>query len=92
MENKKETKIFRKLRSGSYMYLSDLGSIIHSSDFNLSIGSLNDEFRFKASNVAIEQGLTPEMLESISSMIKEKAGIGLKKADKIEDEDDKVQD
>lgn len=86
MENNKESKIFRKLRSGSYLYLSDLGSIIHSSDFNLSIGSINDEFRFKASNVSIEQGLTPEMLESISSMIKEKAGIGLKKADKIKDD------
>lgn len=91
MENNKQSKIFRKLRSGSYLYLNDLNSIMHSSDFNLSIGSLSDEFRFKASNVSIEQGLTPEMLESISSMIKEKAGIGLKKADKIkDDEGDKV--
>ena len=31
----------------------------------------------------MEQGLTPEILENISLMIKEKAGIGKKKAEPI---------
>jgi len=81
----KETKIFRRLKSGSYIYLSDLNTIIHSSDFNLSLGNINDEYRFKPSSISIEQGLTTELLENISSMIKEKAGIGKKKSNSIEE-------
>ena len=81
----KEVKIFRRLKSGSYIYLSDLNTIIHSSDFNLSLGNINDEYRFKPSSISIEQGLTTELLENISSMIKEKAGIGKKKSNSIEE-------
>lgn len=81
----KEVKIFRRLKSGSYIYLSDLNTIIHSSDFNLSLGNINDEYRFKPSSISIEQGLTTELLENISSMIKEKAGIGKKKSNSVEE-------
>ena len=81
----KEVKIFRRLKSGSYIYLSDLNTIIHSSDFNLYLGNINDEYRFKPSSISIEQGLTTELLENISSMIKEKAGIGKKKSNSIEE-------
>jgi hypothetical protein len=81
----KEVKIFRRLKSGSYIYLSDLNTIIHSSDFNLSLGNINDEYRFKPSSISIEQGLTTELLENISSMIKEKAGIGKKKSNEVEE-------
>lgn len=81
----KEVKIFRRLKSGSYIYLSDLNTIIHSSDFNLSLGNINDEYRFKPSSISIEQGLTTELLENISSMIKEKAGIGKKKSNEVKE-------
>ena len=80
-----KAKIFRKLKSGSYIYLSDLNTIIHSSDFNLSLGNINDEYRFKPSSISIEQGLTTELLENISSMIKEKAGIGKKKSNEVKE-------
>jgi len=80
-----KTKIFRKLRSGSYIYLSGLNTIIHSSDFDLSLGTVTDEYRFRPSSISIEQGLTTELLESISSMIKERVGIGTKKADNVGD-------
>mgnify|MGYP003655389590 CR=1 FL=1 len=73
-----KTKIFRKLRSGSYIYLSELNTVIHSSDFDCSLGVITDEYRFRPSSKPMEQGLTTELLESISSMIKEKAGIGIK--------------
>ena len=76
-----KTKIFRKLRSGSYIYLSELNTVIHSSDFDCSLGVITDEYRFRPSSKPMEQGLTTELLESISSMIKEKAGIGIKRAE-----------
>jgi hypothetical protein len=82
-----KAKIFRKLRSGSYIYLSELNTVIHSSDFDYSVGVITDEYRFRPSSTSIEQGLTTELLESVSSMIKEKAGIGTKKAESEDVED-----
>ena len=49
-----KTKIFRKLRSGSYIYLSELNTVIHSSDFDYSVGVITDEYRFRPSSTSIE--------------------------------------
>jgi len=82
--NKEEKYCMKILRSGSYIYVNDLNHIMHSSDFELCLGSVTDEFRFKPSRATtMEQGLTPEILSNISLMIKEKAGIGKKKAENI---------
>ena len=81
--NKEEKYCMKILRSGSYIYVNELNHIIHSSDFELYLGSITDEFRFKPCKTTMEQGLTPEILENISLMIKEKAGIGKKKAEPI---------
>ncbi len=81
--SKKEEYCMKILRSGSYIYINELNHIIHSSDFELYLGSVTDEFRFKPSKTTMEQGLTSEILESVSLIIKEKAGIGKKKAEPI---------
>lgn len=83
--SKKEKYCMKMLRSGSYIYINELNHIIHSSDFELYLGSVTDEFRFKPSKTTMEQGLTTEILKNVSSAIKEKAGIGKKKAESIEE-------
>mgnify|MGYP003640918556 FL=1 len=83
--SKKEKYYMKILRSGSYIYINELNHIIHSSDFELYLGSVTDEFRFKPSKTTMEQGLTTEILKNVSSAIKEKAGIGKKKAESIEE-------
>tara|TARA_R110002153_G_scaffold262139_2_gene422868 strand:- start:2170 stop:2427 length:258 start_codon:yes stop_codon:yes gene_type:complete len=81
--SKKEKNNIKILRSGSYVYINDLNHIIHSSDFEFYLGSVTSEFRFKPSKTTMEQGLTTEILENISLLIKERAGIGKKKAEAI---------
>jgi hypothetical protein len=83
--SKKEKYCMKMLRSGSYIYINELNHIIHSSDFELYLGSVTDEFRFKPSKTTMEQGLTTEILKNVSSAIKEKAGIGKKKAESIQE-------
>lgn len=71
-----------KLRSGAILYMDEFGNVRHSSDFEIVLGKITDEFRFiPNSNLTFEQGLTSEMLKGISDLIKEKAGIGVKKAE-----------
>jgi hypothetical protein len=75
-----------KLRSGSILYMDDFSNIRHSSDFEVVLGKITDEFRFiPNSTVTLEQGLTSEMLKGISDLIKVKAGIGIKKAEPEEE-------
>ncbi len=71
-----------KLRSGAILHMDEFGNVRHSSDFEIVLGRITDEFRFiPNSNLTFEQGLTSEMLKGISDLIKEKAGIGVKKAE-----------
>lgn len=75
-----------KLRSGSILYMDDFSNVRHSSDFEVVLGKITDEFRFiPNSNLTLEQGLTSEMLKGISDLIKVKAGIGIKKAEAEEE-------
>lgn len=71
-----------KLRSGSDIHLDTLDNVIHSSDFESVLGKITSEFRFVPNGkICVEQGLTSEMLIAVSQLIKEKAGIGKKKAE-----------
>ena len=71
-----------KLRSGSDIYLDTLDNVMHSSDFESVLGKITSEFRFVPNGkICVEQGLTSEMLIAVSQLIKEKAGIGKKKAE-----------
>jgi hypothetical protein len=52
--------------------LDDFNNIIYNSDFKIVLGSVTNEFRFKPkSNIVLEQGLTPEIMLSITELIKE---------------------
>jgi hypothetical protein len=71
-----------KLRSGAILYMDDFGNVRHNSDFEIVLGKITDEFRFVPnSNLTLEQGLTSEMLKGVSDLIRQKAGIGVKKAE-----------
>lgn len=71
-----------KLRSGATLHMDEFNNVRYSSDFELVLGKITDEFRFVAnSNIVFEQGLTSEILKGISDLIKQKAGIGVKKAE-----------
>jgi hypothetical protein len=52
--------------------LDDFNNIIYNSDFKIVLGSVTNEFRFKPkSNIVLEQGLTPEIMLSITELIKQ---------------------
>jgi hypothetical protein len=52
--------------------LDDFNNIIYNSDFKIVLGSVTNEFRFKPkSNIVLGQGLTPEIMLSITELIKE---------------------
>lgn len=79
---KVENKIYEKLGVGAYLYLDDLNNIIYTSDFDIVLGKIDPFFRFvPTDSIVIEQGLTPQMLQSISSIIRRKAGIGEKRVE-----------
>lgn len=65
--------------------IDELGNIRLSSDFALVLGKVNDEFRFIPQGITVEQGLTPELMDIIASLIRKKAGIGEKKAEAIDE-------
>lgn len=74
-----------KLKSSASMYIDELNNVRYSSDFEMVLGKVTDEFRFiPDSSITNKQGLTPEMLIIISELIKHKAGIGVKKAESID--------
>ena len=69
-----------KLRSTAVMYIDELNNIRYSSDFEVVVGKITDEFRFiPNSSMVQEQGLTPEMLVIIAELIKTRSGIGEKR-------------
>ena len=70
----------------SDIWIDDFNNVRQSTDFELVLGKITDEFRFVPQGIATEQGLTPEMLDIISKLTREKAGIGVKKADAVEEE------
>ncbi len=69
--------------------VDDLGNITLDNEFNISLGSVTDEYRFRPSSIVVEQGITVEMMDIISELIRKKAGIGEKKAGEVEDSDEK---
>jgi len=76
-----------KLRGGSNIHLDTLDNVMHSSDFESVLGKITSEFRFVPNGkICVEQGLTSEMLIAISQLIKERAGIGKKKAESEKEE------
>lgn len=80
-----ENKIYEVIRPNNYIYLDELDNVIYTSDFDTILGKIDSTYRFiPKSSVVLEQGLTPKMLDAISSIIRKKAGIGEKKAEPIE--------
>lgn len=80
-----ENKIYEVISPNNYIYLDELDNVIYTSDFDTILGKVDSTYRFiPKSSVVLEQGLTPKMLEAISSIIRKKAGIGEKKAEPIE--------
>jgi len=74
-----------KLRSGSDIHLDTLDNVIHNSDFDSVLGKITSEFRFIPNGkICVEQGLSIEILIAISEVIKEKAGLGKKKAEPLQ--------
>lgn len=85
----KKEKIYENLTPNTYIYLDELGNIIHQSEFSLVLGHIKD-FRFYPnlnSKILLEQGLTVNMLLAIHNIIKKDAGIGVKKAEPLTEED-----
>jgi len=77
-------KIYEKLDLSSYIYVDDLNNIVYESDFTIVLGKVDEAYRFiPKSNMTLEQGLTPQMLDAIANLIRRKAGIGEKKAEAI---------
>lgn len=70
----------------SDVWIDEFNNVRQSTDFELVLGKINEEFRFIPQGITMEQGLTPEMLDIISSLIRKKAGIGEKKAEPIEED------
>ncbi|MHA2403744.1 MAG: hypothetical protein ACXADH_12185 [Candidatus Kariarchaeaceae archaeon] len=70
----------------SDVWIDEFNNVRQSTDFELVLGKINEEFRFIPQGITMEQGLTPEMLDIISSLIRKKAGIGEKKAEPIKED------
>jgi hypothetical protein len=52
--------------------LDEFNNVIYNSDFKLVLGTITNEFRFRPkSNIVLEQGLTVEVMLSITQLIKE---------------------
>lgn len=84
----KEEKLYENLTPNTYIYLDELGNVIYQSEFTLVLGHIK-EFRFYPnSRVVSEQGLTVSMLLCIHNLIKRHAGIGVKKAEPLTEDDD----
>lgn len=67
----------------SEIKIDDLGNVILQNEFDLVLGKINEEYRFVPNGITLRQGLTPEILDIIASLIRKKAGIGEKKAEAI---------
>jgi len=78
------------IRTATYndVTIDELGNVRLTSDFELVLGKVNDEYRFIPQGITTQQGLTPEILDIIASLIRKKAGIGEKKAEPITEEGD----
>lgn len=72
----------------SDIWIDEFNNVRQSTDFELVLGKVTDEFRFVPQGITTEQGLTPEILVIITKLIREKAGIGVKKADDITEEEE----
>lgn len=71
-----------------YVYLDELDNVICESVFKAILGKIDSEYRFiPKSNIVMEQGLTSQMLSVISELIKEKVGIGVKKAEPLTEDE-----
>jgi hypothetical protein len=75
------------IRTATYndITIDELGNVRLISDYTLVLGKVNDEFRFIPQGITVEQGLTPELLDIVATLIRKKAGIGEKKAEPIEE-------
>jgi hypothetical protein len=71
----------------SDIWVDDFNNIRQSTEFELVLGRISEEYRFIPQGITLEQGLTPEMLDIISSLIRKKAGIGEQKAEPITEEE-----
>lgn len=75
------------INSNNYIYIDELNNVVLESVFTIVLGRIDSTYRFiPKSSLVIEQGLTPQMLMVIAELIKDKLGIGQKKADPINEE------
>jgi len=66
------------------IYIDELNNVVCDSTFTIVLGKIDNSYRFiPKSNLVLEQGLTPQMLIIIAELIRKKAGIGIKKAEPI---------
>ena len=69
-----------------YLYLDEMDNVVCESVFTTILGKIDSDYRFiPKSTIVIEQGLTSQMLLVISELIREKVGIGVKKAEPLEE-------
>ena len=81
-----ETK--EMIHSQNYIYIDQFNNVILESPFTIVLGKIDTTYRFvPKSNLVIEQGLTMQMLQVISNLIKRKAGLGEKRAEAIKEEE-----
>lgn len=73
------------IRTATYsdMWVDDFNNVRQSTEFEHVLGKITPEFRFIPQSVAIEQGLTPEMLDIIAKLTRQVAGIGKQKAEPL---------
>lgn len=82
-----ETK--EMIHSQNYIYIDQFNNVILESPFTIVLGKIDTTYRFvPKSNLVIEQGLTMQMLQVISNLIKRKAGLGEKRAEAIKEEEE----
>lgn len=71
----------------SDLWVDEFGNIRQSCDYELVLGKMTNEYRFIPQGITIEQGLSLETMDIITSVIREKAGIGVKKAEELKEEE-----
>lgn len=81
------------VRTATYndVTIDEFGNVRLSSDFELVLGKVNDEYRFIPQGITVEQGMTPEIMDIIVTLIRKKAGIGQKKAEAITETEEGTQ-
>lgn len=79
------------IRTATYndIWIDEFGNVILENEFNIVIGKINNEFRFTPQGISLEQGLTIELLDIITTLARKRAGIGKKKAEELKEENSK---